>query len=59
VAWEQKLRGADALHLAAAQQLREQALQRSLDFVLVTSDIELIQAAQELHLVATNPAELA
>jgi hypothetical protein len=25
----------------------------------VTSDIELIQAAQELHLVVTNPAELA
>ena len=59
IAWERKLRGADAIHLAAAQQLREQAARRSLDFILVASDTELIQAAQESNLVVTNPAELA
>ena len=59
VAWEQKLRGADAIHLAAAQQLHEQASRRSLDFILVASDTELIRAAQELDLIVTNPAELA
>jgi predicted nucleic acid-binding protein len=58
LAWEQKLRGADAIHLAVAHQLRDQASRRSLDFVLVASDTELIRAAQELHLVVTNPAEL-
>ena len=58
IAWEQKLRGADAIHLAAASQLRDQAARRSLDLVLVTADAELIRAATEFELVVTNPAEL-
>jgi uncharacterized protein len=58
IAWEQKLRGADAIHLAAASQLRNQAARRSLDLVLVTADAELIGAANEFKLAVTNPAEL-
>jgi uncharacterized protein len=58
IAWKQKLRGADAIHLAAASLLRNHAIERSLDLVLVTSDIELIQAANEFGLIATNPAGL-
>jgi uncharacterized protein len=58
LAWEHKLRGADAIHLAAASQLRDQAARRSLDLVLVTADAELIRAANEFKLVVTNPAEL-
>ena len=58
IAWEQKLRGADAIHLAVASQLRDQAARRSLDLVLVTADAELIRAAMEFELVVTNPAEL-
>jgi hypothetical protein len=42
IAWKQKLRRADAIHLAAASLLRNHAIERSLDLVLVTSDIELI-----------------
>ncbi len=59
LAWERKLRGADAVHLAAAHQLQQQASRPSLNFVLVTSDTELIRAAQEWQLAVTNPAELA
>jgi predicted nucleic acid-binding protein len=56
MALDQKLRGADAIHLAAAQQLRDQtAARHSLDFVLVTSDGDLLQAARNLQLAVTNP----
>lgn len=58
MAWNQKLRGADAIHLAAAQQLRNQAARRSLDFVLVTADSELLEAARHLQLAVTNPAQI-
>ena len=57
-AWQHRLRGADAIHLATPRQLQEQAVRRSLDFVLLTADSELIRAAQELQLVVYNPAEL-
>ena len=58
LSWQHKLRGADAIHLAAAWQLQNQVSRRCLDFVLLTADAELIRAAQELHLAVTNPAEL-
>jgi predicted nucleic acid-binding protein len=58
LAWEQKLRGADAIHLAAAQQLREQVSRRALEFVLVTADTELSRAATNLQLTVLNPAEI-
>jgi uncharacterized protein len=58
LAWNQKLRGADAIHLAAALQLREQTVRCSLDFVFVTADDELVRAAQSLDVAVTNPAEV-
>lgn len=58
VAWDQKLRGADAIHLAAAQQLRDQVSRRSLEFVLVTADDELIEAAKKLQITLTNPNKI-
>ena len=58
LAWAQKLRGADAVHLASARQLRDETERRSLHFVLVTSDAEIIRGAKSLGLSVTNPAEL-
>ena len=58
LAWEQKLRGADSIHLACAIQLRDQAAHRSLEVILVAADAELIRAAQERQLVVTNPAQV-
>jgi uncharacterized protein len=58
LAWNYKLRGADAIHLAAAQQLREQGARRSLEFAFVTADSELVAAAQNLQLAVTNPTQL-
>jgi predicted nucleic acid-binding protein len=56
LAWEQKLRGADAIHLAAARQIGNQASRRSLEFVLVSADNELLRAAKSFELAVTNPA---
>lgn len=58
LAWDQKLRGADAIHLAAARQLRDQVSRRSLEFVLVTADDELIEAAEEMQIPIANPIEI-
>lgn len=56
--WEQRLRGADAIHLAAAHWLHESLTAHSISLVLVTADAELILSAQEMNLAVTNPAEL-
>jgi hypothetical protein len=58
IAWDHKLRAADAIHLAAARQLQEQAGRRALDFVLLTADLELVGAAQQLQIAVTNPATI-
>lgn len=55
--WEYRLRGADAIHLAAAHWLKESITARSLLLVLVTADAELIRSAEELGLTVTNPVE--
>lgn len=57
-AWEHRLRGADAIHLAAAHWLHESLAAPSVSLTLITADTELIRAAQELNLAVTNPAEL-
>jgi uncharacterized protein len=58
LAWGHKLRGADAIHLAAVQWLHHSLLRRFASLVLVTADAELLQAAQELAFTVTNPAEV-
>lgn len=55
-AWEHKLRGADALHLAAAHWLKDSLVAKSASLVLVTADLELIAAAQVRRLPILNPA---
>lgn len=57
-AWDYKLRGADAIHLAAARQLHSYVFRRSIEFVLVTADQELINACKELRIPVTNPNEV-
>lgn len=57
-AWEHKLRGADAVHLAAADQLQKSLAAQSDSLVLVTADLELVTAAQELGLAVVNPAQI-
>ena len=57
-AWEHRLRGADAVHLAALHWLNESLAARSVSLVLATSDQELITAAESRHLAVINPAEV-
>ncbi len=58
LAWEQKLRGGDALHLSSARQLKDEAEQRSVDFIMLSSDAELVRASKRLGITVINPAEL-
>ena len=52
----QKLRGYDAVHLACALYFNQILLQNKLSsLVLVTSDQELLQAAQAEGLITANP----
>jgi uncharacterized protein len=55
LAWEHKLRGADAIHLAAAYSLKNSLAGRSVSLVLATADRELIAAAQFCQLSVFNP----
>ena len=50
-----KLRGADSIHLAAALNLQSVFAETNDPVTLVTSDIELLQAAQAAGLLAQNP----
>jgi len=55
IAWDLKLRGADALHLAAAQSLAESLVVRSVSLTLVTADNELLAAATMHQMAVLNP----
>jgi hypothetical protein len=54
-AWDLKLRGADALHLAAAHLLQESLAARSVSLSLITADKELLAAAQQCQISVLNP----
>jgi len=57
LAWEKRLRGADAIHLAAADSLRAHLAIRSVPFTLLTADTELAAAARALGIETQNPAD--
>ena len=57
LAWEHRLRGADAVHLAAAQWLNDSLAARAASMVLVTADSELIAAAESRSLAVVDPAK--
>lgn len=57
LAWDRRLRGADAIHLAAADFLRTQLSNRSAAFSFVTSDAELVAAARSLGMETLNPID--
>lgn len=45
-AWDLKLRGADAVHLAAAHSLQQSLAPRSVSLTLVSADLELMAAGR-------------
>jgi len=57
LAWEKRLRGADAIHLAAADSLRAYLATRSVHLALLTADMELTAAARSLGIDTRNPAD--
>jgi len=57
LAWEHRLRGADAVHLAAAQWLKDSLAARSASLVFITADTELVVAAELRQLTVINPAK--
>ncbi len=57
LAWEKRLRGADAIHLAAADSLRAHLAARSVALILLTADIELTAAGRSLGIDTRNPAD--
>jgi uncharacterized protein len=54
-AWDLKLRGADAIHLAAAHSLQQSLAAHSLSLTLVTADLELLAAAQQRQISVLHP----
>lgn len=56
LAWEKRLRGADAIHLAAADWLRGHLATRSVSLTMLTADAELIAAARSIHLEVLDPS---
>lgn len=50
LAWERRLRGADAIHLAAADSLRGRLAAQSVRLTLLMSDTEMAIAARSLGL---------
>ena len=56
LAWGYKLRGADSIHLAAAQQVKI-ALGTQASLVLITADQELLTAANALRITAVDPSK--
>lgn len=50
-----RLRGADAIHLAATWQVRNTVATSHRDLVLLTSDRELLSAAGDLGIAVENP----
>ncbi len=57
LAWEKRLWGADAIHLAAADSLRGHLAIRSVALTLLTADMELTAAARSLGVDTRNPAD--
>jgi predicted nucleic acid-binding protein len=57
LALDEKLRGAEALHLASAYALKTSLAQRSVNLTLVTADPELLAAAHRRHLEVLDPAK--
>ena len=57
LAWKTRLKGADAVHLAAANTLRNNLAARSISLVFITSDSELNTAALSLNLSVIDPAK--
>jgi predicted nucleic acid-binding protein len=55
LAWEKRLRGADAVHLASADVLRQRLAKRAMNLKLVTADDEMVAAARSIHLDVINP----
>lgn len=54
-AWDLKLRGADALHLAAAHSLQESLAPSAVSLTLVSADLELLAAAGRRQISVLNP----
>jgi predicted nucleic acid-binding protein len=57
LAWEKRLRGADAIHLAAADSLRGRLAAQSVTLTLLTSDAEMAVAARSLGVETENPSD--
>jgi predicted nucleic acid-binding protein len=55
LAWEHRLRGADAIHLAAMQWLRESLASYPGSLTVVTADAELVAAAAACRFSVLNP----
>lgn len=57
VARDYSLRGADTIHLASAMALQERCIEAGNALVLITSDMELWQGAQQGGISVLNPEE--
>ena len=58
LAWEKRLRGADAVHLGAADVLRQRLAKHSVGLTLVTADVEMVVAARSIDLDVINPTTI-
>ena len=58
LAWELKLRGADAIHLAAAIRLQQSLSDPTERVIFVSADHELLEAAERKGLQPVNPAQM-
>lgn len=56
LAWEKRLRGADSVHLAAADSLRDRLAAQSLTLTLLTADKEMAGAARSLGMQTQDPS---
>lgn len=57
LAWDKRLLGADAIHLASADVFRHRLIKHSIHLVLVTADAEMANAARAIDLDVINPVE--
>ena len=58
LAWEKRLPGAGAVHLAAADVLRQRLAKHSISLTLVTADAEMAIAARSIDLDVINPTTI-
>lgn len=54
-AWEYKLRGADAVHLAAGEWLKDSLVMHAATVVFISADAELVTAAETRQFPVLNP----